>query len=81
MNETEIMERQIVKDILDKNNIPYHFIHNRIYIYFKYISGRTVEINLDLKKQQYSIGICTSSNINMREHKILNEIFQKLKWL
>lgn len=74
-------EKEIIEKILTKHNIPFHFVCNRVYIYFKYISGRTVEINLNLQKQQYSIGICTASNINIHEHKILHEIFEQLGWL
>ena len=74
-------EKEIIKTILTKYNIPFHFICNRVYIYFKSISGRTIEININLQKQQYSIGICPASNINVNEHKIIHEIFEQLGWL
>lgn len=74
----DIMNNE-VKKFLEENNIPFQYINNKLRLYFQDIG--TKEIEIDIKRKNYGIGITTTDKITIKEHKILSEIFILLGWL
>lgn len=68
-----------IKKYLKEKNIPFQYINNKLRLYFQDIG--TKEIEIDIKRKNYGIGITTTDKINMKEHNILSNIFEMLGWL
>lgn len=68
-----------IKKYLNENNIPFQYVNNKLRLYFHGIG--TKEIEIDIKKKNYSMGITTTDKISIKEHRVLTEIFILLGWL
>lgn len=70
-----------VERFLVINDIPFKYANRVLRIYLKDEKSRnTKEFVLYLTTEKYELGITTSSQITMKEHKILTTLFDLLCW-